>query len=93
VTQNPEQFVEGDVAVSADAEQQQVDAAARRNQRLIARRFGGDVAGHAVWNSRPPGIHVDMSEQILLHISMKASRQLRCDADKFIEVEARRRPE
>ena len=81
------------MAVGADAEQQQVDATAGRNLRLIARGLGGDVAGHAVGNPRLSGFHVDMPEQMLLHIGMEASRRLRCDADIFIEVETGHVPE
>ena len=69
------------------------DAAAGRNQHLIARRLGGDVAGHAVGNLGLSGFHVDMPEQILLHIGVEASRRLRRDADIFIEVEAGHRLE
>src|SRR3954470_13036040 len=85
--QRAPRLVEADVAVGADAEDLQVDAAGRRDRRLVALAFGLGVGSRAVEEADPLGRQVDAREQVLLHEDAIAAWMSRGNAGELVEVE------
>src|SRR5438105_5174065 len=83
-------FVEADVAVAADAEQLQIDAAGGDDRGLIALAFSVQIVGPAIKEMNSLGADVNAIEEMTLHESTEASRVTSVDASEFVEIEGRR---
>src|SRR5258708_15584512 len=81
-------FVESDVAVAADAENLQVDAARIANGLFVGRTILMVVSlDGAIGDVDVAGRHVHVSEKILMHEMVKTLRMVRREAQVFVEVE------
>ena len=94
--ERPGRLVEADVAVHAEPEDLQVDAAGAFDRALVAIAFALDLppgADGAVQKVDAAGRQVDVIEQVLLHERAVAPRIVRADAEELVEVERRRAAE
>ena len=91
--QGGEGLVEGQVAVHADAAQEQVDAAQGRDLRLIGRALGLGILGHAVEDVHVCLGDVDVIEEVGPHEVPVALVVLPGQAQVFVHVEGHHVPE
>ena len=91
--QGGERFVEGEVAVFADAAEEEVDAARRHDGGLVGLALGLQVGGVAVEEVDVLPRDVDVVEQVLVHEAVVAFRVLDRQADVFVHVEGDDVPE
>src|SRR4051794_7154419 len=82
-------LVEADVAVRAEAENLQVDAARPLDGPLVLRAFGREIAGRSVQEMDAARRHVDAAEEMRLHERAIAGRIMSLEADEFVQVERR----
>ena len=80
-------LVEADVAVVADAEQLQVHAAERFDERFIAGGFRLEVLRKAVRHMRVRLVDVDVVEQVVVHEIAVAVRVVAGKPAVFVEVD------
>ena len=80
-------LVEADVAVGADAENLQIDAAGRGDRRFVAPALRLQVGSAAVEHADVGGIDRDVIEQLRLHERAIAARVIAVEAGELIEVE------
>ena len=83
-------LVEADVAVGADAENLQVDAAGAGDGGLVALALRVEIARGAVEEMNPLRPQVHAVEQVLVHEGAKAARMAAVDAGEFVQVEGGR---
>jgi len=79
-------FVEANVAVSADAEELEVDAACCADFFLVAAAEFFGVRCHTVWDMDVFAIDVHMPEEVLVHERMVGLRMVGSDADVFVQI-------
>src|SRR4051812_48984659 len=84
-------LVEADMAVGAEAEDHQIDAAGALDRALEARAFPVGVPDRPVKEVNLLPRNVDMVEQVAVHERTIASRIGRIDAEEFVEIEGGRR--
>ena len=78
------------MAIAADPENLQIDAAGLTNRLFIGGAILVVIApARSIGNVNVCGIDVDVAEKILLHEVAKTLRMIRGQADVFIEVERR----
>ena len=80
-------LVEADVAVLADAENLQVDAAGPQDAIFEPRALGVEVLRLAIEEVRLARRQVHVAEQVLAHVGAVAARVRRIDAHELVEVE------
>src|SRR5262249_59395575 len=86
-------FVEADVTVGPEPENQQADAAGAANRPLVALALRAAVTHRAVQKMDPPRGQVHVIEQMPLHERAIAPRVAALEAEKLVEVERRRAAE
>lgn len=77
-------LVEGDVAVGADATQEQLDAAGGLDLLLVLVAFSLEVRGVAIEDVDIGRVHVDMREEVLVHEAVVALWVVSRDPDIFV---------
>ena len=82
-------FVEADMAVGADAEDLDVDAASLGDGPFIAKALLVRIGG-ADEKVDPPRVEVGVAEEVLLHEPAVRAGDVRVQADELVEVEGRR---
>ena len=80
-------LVEGDVAVLADAGEEEVDAASGFDGVLVADAFGLEVRGVTVEDVDVGRVDVDVGEEVLPHEGVVGLGVVTRNADVFIHVE------
>ncbi len=85
--QHRPRLVETDVAVGADAEDLDVDAARVRDRLFVARALAIRIGGRAVQKVDLIGAKIHAAEQVLVHEPAVAARVRRPDAEELVEVE------
>ena len=80
-------LVEADVAVVAQAQKLQVNAASEQNGSLVGIACGLSVGVGAIGHMRVLGAHVDLAEQVLLHEVVVALLVIGRQAAIFVQIE------
>jgi hypothetical protein len=82
-------LVEGDVAVAADAENLEVDAAGVLDPLLVLPAMDLEIERPAIGHVGAFGVDIDVVEQVLLHEGPVALRMSGAQADVFVQIEGR----
>lgn len=80
-------FVEANVAICADAEELEVDAACCADFFLVAAAEFFGVRRHTVWDMNVCRIDVHMPKEILMHEGLVGLRMVGSNADVFVQIE------
>ena len=80
-------LVEADVAVVAQAQKLQVNAASEQDGSLVSIACGLSVGVGAIGHMRVLGAHVDLAEQVLLHEVVVALLVIGRQAAIFVQIE------
>ena len=75
--------------VAPDPEELHIDAARRRNRRLVARRLGVCILCHAVWEEDVILPYIHMVKEILVHKAVIALRIALRQTDILVQIERR----
>jgi hypothetical protein len=80
-------LVEPDVAVHAETQNLDVDAAGPRDGAFVSHALGTRIPGRAVKEVDPRRVEVHAIEQVPAHEGVIAAGIARCDTQKLVEVE------
>jgi len=82
-------FVEADVTVASEAEDQQIDPAGARECPFVAFALSLEISGGAIQHVRAPRVQIHVIEEMAAHEPAVAALIVSVQADEFVEVEGR----